>query len=121
MNLKDMAGLLKIASSGEVQGFVAKFETELAAITADRLALKQAFPAGFKHFNQRFDTLEVQVKEIHGMLSEIVGSRQLIIARTMEQDNVGHAAVTIDEHPDAGQHVVNGTSHPEPVTTGPET
>jgi hypothetical protein len=102
MNLKDITKVIGMASSGEMQNFIAAFQAELEAIKHDRLGLKQAFPVAYNHFDQRMTVLEHKVDNILTLLS----ARGDQGAVTMEQANVGHDII----EPAAGQQHVNGAA-----------
>ncbi len=99
MNLKDITSIVKIASSGEMQNFIAKFQAELDALTKDRMALRQAFPQGYLHVNARMDTLERKLDSVLACLAQAPWSAKHDDNPTMEQtDAIRH------EH-------INGTDH----------
>lgn len=95
MNLRDMTKLLGMATSGEMQNFVANFQAELDALKHDRLGLKQAFPKGFAHFNQRLDNLESKIDTI------------LVLLTPPQGKDFG---VIITERKGTEHHVINGTT-----------
>lgn len=73
MNLGDIKKILTIASSGEMQGLIEKFARSMDEINADREKLKQAFPAGWKHFEERCDGLAQRIGDLDTKLDKIVG------------------------------------------------
>ena len=88
MSLNDMRKLFAMASSGEMQAFVANFQAELDALKADRLALKQAFPRGYVHFNARLDAMDARLDTILTALANLTAG-QALSATTGEQEHVG--------------------------------
>jgi hypothetical protein len=102
MNLKDITKVIGMASSGEMQNFIAAFQAELEAIKHDRLGLKQAFPVAYNHFDQRMTRLESKVDTILTLLSAR-GDQGAVV--TAEHSNVGSERT---DHA-AGQQPVNGT------------
>lgn len=88
MNLKDMGKILSMASSGEMQTFIAKFQAELDGLTQDRMALRQAFPQGFVHFNKRMDSMEAKLDAVLSLLTA-QGANAVTSEQPTEQINVG--------------------------------
>lgn len=99
MNIKEMAKILSMASSGEMQAFIARIQTEWDELNKDRLALRRAFPAAYVHFNARMDTMEEKLDSVLALLADAPWQAKQGNP-TKEQNHVG-------------QHH-NGTEYPLP-------
>lgn len=109
MNLREITKVIGMASSGEMQGFIAKFQAELDALTADRMALRMAFPKAYLHFNARFDALDKKVD----ILLATLATPPMEQPNAIDPGNAEHNGVNYGHTDHNGTNPVHGTNRQE--------